>query len=333
MCHHYFGFKPGYVGVDFFFVLSGFILTYNYAGAIESWTDRRQFWWKRFARIYPTHLLTLLLALPRVDAASYGPGKLGTVIATNLLLLQSWVPSGRVYFGLNSVSWSLSVEAFFYACLPPLLAWAAQASPRSRWAVIWVWTAVLLGAGSYWATQHPDASLAADPGHFLFYINPASRLFEFAVGIALGLGFVEAPDRSCRMVHEVGAIALAAVSLLALSTELVPAPLALSVAFVPAAAAMVFVFARGGGTVTRVLCARWLVILGEASFALYMIHQLALRYFEDGFGTGLLVHVASACLCVVLSVGLWVLFERPVQRWLVRAAVQRPVPGLGVPDR
>jgi len=50
VCCHCFDFEPGYAGVTFFFVLSGFILTYNYAGKLRTSKDYLDFWWKRVAR-------------------------------------------------------------------------------------------------------------------------------------------------------------------------------------------------------------------------------------------------------------------------------------------
>ena len=57
-------FKEGFVGVSFFFVLSGFIIAYNYQEKLlEKTATKRTFWVARLARIYPLHLLTLLIAV------------------------------------------------------------------------------------------------------------------------------------------------------------------------------------------------------------------------------------------------------------------------------
>src|SRR5260221_11556541 len=98
LAHHYFGFEAGYSGVTFFYVLSGFILTVNY-GQIRTWSERKDFWWKRFARIYPTYLLTTLLCIPA------GAGTFPMLIA-QLALIQSWIPSWSYWFAFNAPSWS-----------------------------------------------------------------------------------------------------------------------------------------------------------------------------------------------------------------------------------
>lgn len=57
--------REGFLGVDFFFMLSGFILCYTYAGRMTrpSWSDYRAFAWRRFARTYPVYLLSVLIVL------------------------------------------------------------------------------------------------------------------------------------------------------------------------------------------------------------------------------------------------------------------------------
>jgi hypothetical protein len=113
LAHHYFGFMAGFSGVTFFYVLSGYILAVNYAGKVGSWAEIRLFWWKRFARIYPTHLLTLIATLPLGSSLA--------ILPLNLLLIQSWIPVQGVYFSFNGPSWSISNEAAFYAAFPLLI--------------------------------------------------------------------------------------------------------------------------------------------------------------------------------------------------------------------
>jgi peptidoglycan/LPS O-acetylase OafA/YrhL len=107
----------GYLGVQFFFVLSGFVLVWT-ARAGDTPTA---FWRRRLARVYP---LYLVMFLPGVVLALIGrasePVSAGAV-ALSLPMLQAWVPagvSGLVLHNANAPSWSLSNEAFFYAVFP-----------------------------------------------------------------------------------------------------------------------------------------------------------------------------------------------------------------------
>ncbi len=118
----------GYVGVSLFFVLSGFILVYTYAGREM---NLRRFWQARFARIYPAYLFSLVLTAPfffyvciklkDMDIPFFAWVKNHLLLSSTLvpLLLQSWVPNAALAW--NSPAWSLSVEAFFYLLFPLIL--------------------------------------------------------------------------------------------------------------------------------------------------------------------------------------------------------------------
>jgi peptidoglycan/LPS O-acetylase OafA/YrhL len=107
-------FDQGAVGVTFFFILSGFVLTWSHKPVRSKWN----FYRNRFARVYPLHLLTLLLSIPLVLAAQEFSW---TSLVATVLLLQAWSPDRMVQFAMNGPSWSLSCEAFFYAVFPFLI--------------------------------------------------------------------------------------------------------------------------------------------------------------------------------------------------------------------
>ena len=286
LSHHYFGFIAGFSGVTFFYVLSGYILTANYAGKVGSWADINLFWWKRFARIYPTHLLTLIAALPL--------GSSLVILPLNLLLVHSWVPAQSVYFSFNGPSWSISNEAAFYAVFPWLVALVTP------WRLA-VWGAALLGAALF---IHAD---------FLFYVFPPTRLFEFALGIGLAL---YGRPRTIRLFGEIAAIAIAAVCVAGFYLH--PGSLGWSIIYIPGAAALVYVFSRASGPVSRLLSSRTLVLFGDASFMLYMVHIPLSAYLAIN-------PVALTLAAIGLSVLLHLTFERPAQRrLLVRYQSRRP---------
>jgi peptidoglycan/LPS O-acetylase OafA/YrhL len=117
----------GWIGVTFFFVLSGFILTYTY-GREASRLDARRFWVARFARVYPLYLFAMLFAVPQLlhflrvageSGTPLDPGHVAGVVMTSLAMLQSWF--GQLVCVWNCPSWSLSDEAFFYALFPLVL--------------------------------------------------------------------------------------------------------------------------------------------------------------------------------------------------------------------
>lgn len=157
--------------VSFFFVLSGFILAYNYP-VLRSGQDVGMFYATRFARIWPVHAVTAAFFI----LAFHAQPPLWH-IALNLGLLQAWVPLHDVLLSLNGVSWSLSVEVFFYACFP-LLIW--------RWQETWHWKLLITAAlvlafitiGNVYSLSWDDNAKGVGMLGTL-YMNPLVRLFEF----------------------------------------------------------------------------------------------------------------------------------------------------------
>ncbi|MCK2221106.1 acyltransferase [Actinomadura sp. ATCC 31491] len=180
------------VAVSAFFILSGFVLTWI-AGPDDT---VRRFYRRRFAKVYPIHLITTLVALALLVAAFGWPA--WTVVAQHLLLLHAWVPSEFSYFGLNGVTWSLSCEAFFYLCFPALLAVLNRARTGALYATVAgcvasVFVVPYLVSGVFVVTR-PDpfemVPTSVTGGPFLYWfvhVFPLMRLPEFVVGIALAL--------------------------------------------------------------------------------------------------------------------------------------------------
>src|SRR3989441_8816149 len=132
--------NAGDVGVSFFFVLSGFILTYNYADVFRdgvSAANYTRFVWDRLTKIYPVHFLTLLLVLP---IATFSPHlRLDwRAVPFHLLLLQCFWPFSTPTFSkyLNVPSCSVSCEWFFYLLARVLLFFALGNRSRRRTVVV-----------------------------------------------------------------------------------------------------------------------------------------------------------------------------------------------------
>jgi len=305
----------GLVGVTFFFVLSGFVLTW-------SWDDRRDkigFYGRRFARVWPLHAVTFLavalVVLPLVDrdAPSLGQGILG------LLLLQSWSWDVGTYFAGNAVSWSLSAEVFFYAVLPLLVPYLVGRGRRAAWSVVAgcvVVLAVLPLVVRALDVSHGLLSLAVFPGY---------RVGEFLVGVVIGWAFRSGwrPAWSLRQAAFlcVGAYSLATVLLNPLVHAEVRDDRALVnlygglLMLLPFAALIAAVAAADLGERRSWLASKPMVLLGEASFALYLVHaSVVLLLAEQGHGQRFLGGLGLAGLAVVLSVLASVLLHRGVER-------------------
>jgi len=173
-------------GVSFFFVLSGFILAYNYPTLVNG-TAVRRFWLARFARVWPLHAVTGLLWIAVIfdfDRRTYFSGYNGLArLFANIFLLQAWIPLHDWALSFNGVSWSLSAEFFFYASFPFLI---------THWKNNWHWilltqmaviVAILVTANVLSLLAEDSYSGVGLLG--VVYFNPIARLLEFTVGIAV----------------------------------------------------------------------------------------------------------------------------------------------------
>lgn len=303
-------FRQGGIGVSFFFVLSGFIISHVYrdrlvGGAIGV----RQFLFRRLSRIMPLHWATALAFAAWLTVAKGEPPASSTLLL-NLALLQSWAPDPLVHFSLNGPSWSLSDEMFFYLCFPVL----ALASSRLLGGAVATAVIVLglLAAASSATT--PGFSASAE---WLFYVNPATRLVEFVTGVLLHRAYRAGAGRACAGTgFEVAASAAIVMAMLGAEPIGVPLAFRYQLAFLPVMAATVLIFAYGDGALSRRLRRPLPVLLGEASFALYLIHRpivtFAAQTWADGGPGDVALAIALAIGSTLLAVATFVCFERPV---------------------
>lgn len=185
--------RTGYVAVGAFFVLSGFVLEYSYPGSEAwSWRELTRFATARFSRIYPAYCLGLLLVAPFILSEPVGAAYQVAVAGLNWSLLQAWHPHTALTW--NSPGWSLSNEAFFYACFPflgmalgRLAGWrSALAAGGALWAVALLApvTAVIVPVPGF--GDAPATSLLPDARSIwtnVVKFNPVLHLPEFCVGV------------------------------------------------------------------------------------------------------------------------------------------------------
>lgn len=305
-------FGQGAVGVSFFFILSGFVLTWS----VRAVDTPRRFWQRRFAKIYPNHLATWIVALG--IALVTGAGVTAAVAVPNLLLVQAWVPDPAIYYGMNSPSWSLACEALFYALFVPLYAGFVRLPSRALWPATWValglvWLVPLI------AQVLPDA----DDRYWFIYVFPPSRVPEFAAGMLLAL-VVRAgrwPDVSA------GAIGAFAVVVYLVSRVLPEDIHYVAVTAIPLALLIAAIGAGDSAGRPSPWRARWMIWLGETSFAFYLVHQLAVRLVVKftGDDRGMAVELGISLLCLGIAIlGSWALY-RVVEVPSMRALRPRPI--------
>ena len=329
--------NDGFCGVTFFFVLSGFILTYNYRLVFIrlSGPAMWKFYAARVARIWPVHLLTLGLAavvLHREIMAA--PGQVIAPLLANLTLTQSFFSDETIYFSLNTVSWSLSDEIFFYL-LFPFIVWAMHSVGLDRPVCSSLLAIVLWAVGMACVLTGLDDPL----GFWMWYINPAFRVLDFLTGVAVAQVFLGLNDKGIRGPSPKWAVVLEVSSLVAVAVALMASPsvdylLRRSVYYTPFFAIVILVFAYQRGLISRLLSGKVLLLLGEVSFSFYMFHFLLIRMIDRyphathlGDLPPLLRSIAVLAITLMASIGCYRWFEVPARRrvrdWLIRRFVHQ----------
>ncbi len=258
--------EKGKLGVDFFFVLSGFIMAHVYLSAIE--TGRFSvidFIKKRFARLYPLHLATFFFVAAYVTAGTTVGIKPGepeayswSSVLPNLLMIHAWGVEPRLSF--NYVSWSISAEWFAYLSFFPLALLTLRLSPARMLAAAFALFFVVYAA---------TPSIFGRQLTFLTFDFGIARIIpEFLIGVALyrvsrgwDLG-TWGPGITFGL-----AMFLVAIAHWNLGDWIA----------VPVLASLLFAIAsleRQGGV--RFLRTRPLIYLGEISYSIYMVHGIVL---------------------------------------------------------
>jgi peptidoglycan/LPS O-acetylase OafA/YrhL len=189
--------EQGPMAMTVFFVLSGYILSYRYKNFANA-EDYQQFTAARIARLYPVYLfigLVTLWTLPHSFQHYFLSSEFGLagqllfsfiVVVLFVLAIQAWFPSLFYVWNFNG-SWSLSVEAFFYALFPHLRRALNRYGLFGLRAIVYgaPLFMMLLLAGSIASMTSPQFDTK------LYYVLPIFRLPEFIFGIAGYILFVE----------------------------------------------------------------------------------------------------------------------------------------------
>jgi peptidoglycan/LPS O-acetylase OafA/YrhL len=283
----------------------------------------RAFYAARVARIVPLHLVTMppmiltMVYFGNPVWSDVGVRTRITEVAAQAALLQSWFPDRAVHFGGNGPSWSISVEAFFYALFPVLACMLLRAFRTARP------PAVLAVAFGVWLLQ----TLSLAPQHaavddWRFYVFPPGRLADFVVGMLLGIAVLRGnPTARWRLRGtSMEMLALAAIGLSVFVSPLLPLALRFSAALMPAWAFAIYVFAARRGAISRLLEHPALVRLGEVSFAFYLIHLAVIALVTYWIGPSHPLFMAFAfSLSLALSFALFHGVEQPLRDRIRRA--------------
>jgi len=323
--------------VALFFVLSGFVLTLQYDHRLQHRGQLSQYFAARAARVLPVYWLCLIatLFLFLVDGFDNSLGGMLSLtdriksFIINFFALQAWIPDYETQQFWNAPGWSVSSEAFFYACFPMLLKACRSSHVKTLIARLWLYMALILGT-SFWIIWKVDwVSTSSEFLAFAMLIRfPAFGLYCFVLGVALGIAFNRKTDWP---------VSVSKITIFLLLVSLVLAAflryadmsqmqrfmgqvaayyLINSIAF----AALIWYLASQKSILSCLLGSRSIQILGHASYALYLIHWLPLMWLTAQIRSGAVWTPCEVAMAIgaqiFVSLMIYVWFEDPLRRKL-----------------
>jgi peptidoglycan/LPS O-acetylase OafA/YrhL len=288
--------RIGYEGVPFFFVLSGFVLT---------WSARQgepvgKFYARRFARVWPLLAVTFLPAMAIVHFWNHAPFSPGGAVAT-LTLTQAWTT--HHFYTANIVTWTLSCEAFFYLSHPLLVRWLSRLNTTGLLTATGAMTAFSVLTHTW-----PGSGAFSFEVVRLTYASPLALMPMFIIGMCTAMGMKRGWRPRLGLFPVLGMLTLivAARWRSAFQPGLIPG-LPPSAGYFDAVIVPIFalliavVVARDIESRSGVLARPTLVRLGEWSFAFYLVHYMVLTAFRH-FGILSRVHSASDRTIVMIMI-------------------------------
>jgi peptidoglycan/LPS O-acetylase OafA/YrhL len=317
--------SAGYVSVNGFFVLSGFVLAYVYADTpgATAHPPARTFFRARFARVFPMHAVGILLSLPLLVAAERSAHVRGAALVDEAwrevvvvgLLVQAWMPGSAL--DLNGPSWSLSVEAFFYALFPFLLRRLANVREIALGLVAAAAFAVTVLVPLVYPLEGGIETPTLSDRVLLY--DPLVHLPEFVLGVTAGILYLRRRPDGLRWRFASAAAACALAGALTMAPR-IPAGLLHGGILDPLFALLIYALAAGWGTSTRGTRSL-LGLLGRASYSLYILHKPIYLWMTRETGLGRRVPPAGfiagyVVVSLAVSVVLWWGVEEPMRRKL-----------------
>jgi peptidoglycan/LPS O-acetylase OafA/YrhL len=308
--------RGGYLAVQSFFLLSGFVLARSYAHTRWNRQSLARFVVARFARIYPAYLLSLVLISWFVVEFLLGSARSLTQKATILtdyaFVLQGW--TGSLNVGWNTPAWSLSCEFFFYLCFPLLFFWLGRGG--------------LMRVVPFLGISFVLPLLLARAGVPAVW-KPVHHLSDFVAGIATARiygALIEPHIRSRAARHlgfwlTAGALALGA-ALIIYPHVLDGTPMTLNTVLRPLNVLLLIGLATEGSLIVRLLSTDLAGYLGKVSYSMYILHIPLLwwfsRYTFFRWGTAPPAWTGFVFIAVVIGVSIaaFEFVEAPANRWI-----------------
>ncbi len=319
-------FRRGHLGVEFFFILSGFVLGMRYHEEIvQGKLQRLKFFLYRMARIAPAYYLSLFMAtfllyrgIRNSDFLS-DTGNLILFTLSNLTFTQSFIPVNLMLENWNLPSWSLSVEFIFYAAFPFLSVPLLQTKRTKEWlAGLFLLTIIIFSVVS----SLPEfINFMGHETRVTWVNNPLLRLPQFLMGTLLAKVYLHSvPSRKIHVAYYAGLMGTILLFTLPIPHQFIDMGSPLPI--------LVFGILIFSGAVidngTGIWSNKTLIYLGEASYSLYIFQvplktifqQIYSKLFQLGVTEGFLYCLYISICLIVSSCLLYSFYELPMNKYL-----------------
>lgn len=300
--------------VSLFFILSGFILTYNYQVDLERFRGSiKKFYFARFIRIYPLYFIAFLMDLPRgIAFFSEHYSKMAITSLTHLAMMQSWHP--RLTSAWNFPGWSISTEFFFYLCFPFILPLLLKTTKNALIMMVLYLVPLFV---FFVANNGFNLNLEQGIWATVFRSLPMIRLPEFALGIMIGKLYLKRSDFTVTRIHHLLFFISTTLSFLVLfiPVNLMASSFLAHLFLVPLFCLIIYLLPLISIKIS-ILKNRTLSLLGNASYGMYITHMPLLFYFNlSHIKPGLPFFVSYLLVLIILSIFLFKFVEIPFQRF------------------
>ena len=316
-------------------------------------------------------LVYVILSSRTLDLLNGHPAKIGSILRALpyfVFSIHSWVytlidgnPLISAIGGGSPITWSISTEWFFYLAYP-LIAWLILRARTPKLAIVlallWcaLWIAVTSGLYDRsapidaWAVQcfGPDAGSEEHSQEsfvrWLFYFSPYVRMGEFMLGAFMAQLYINIENRPVShrenligtVVFFAAAVSVIIITYLNYSPDVgtnIFRKMNMNFALAPTAALLVFCGARYKNAGSRVLISRPILLLGAASYSIYLVHDVVLGIAvkltgsaKHGFAYDLMKLVLLLTAVLLISLVLYAYYEAPARKWLRGLWRKRPAP-------
>lgn len=336
------GFSQGFLGVDVFFVVSGFVITSSLLASTPKGSSRRQFfltfWTRRIFRLWPMLMVTVVSTSVLVSAVGLAPPSTLLTGASSLLGVSNFrLLLGRLdYFALNTASdwfmhtWSLAVEEQVYLLLSLIFAFVcggtAHSLTRRRQRTLVIVIGVLSASSAF-------AAVATASNELIRFYSPHTRFFQIGIGSLLALTATSLTEKRERLSMRLRQrLAYASLVVMLCQFSVGPTSPVTSSVIISVTTVALLGFASKSQHDSGYLSVRWLGDIGDKSYAIYLVHwPVQLLWATIVSDRWLLIAGSLVTTMIVGSLGYrWV--ENPTRRYWMRLDSRKtlllPVTGL-----